>query len=167
MKKIVLSSLLFLISAISFCQTRIKRNELYFKDKVAYTEADNMPFSGIAESKNNKGHLIFDEEYDNGFKNKYTLYYNGGNKAIAKEIYYFEKSFNKQKEVKYSGDKSKTWYTHYDAEGKKTLKETYLGNKVIYSCEYKRSKKHGKEFCTNKDGSDCVRYYWNGKKIKN
>lgn len=125
-----------------------------------------MPFSGIAESKNNKGHLIFDEEYDNGFKTKYTLYYNGGNKAIARQIYYFEKSFSKQKEIKYSGDKSKTWYTHFGADGKKTFKETYIGTDLIYSCEYKNSKKHGKEFCIKKDGSNSVRYYQNGKKIK-
>jgi antitoxin component YwqK of YwqJK toxin-antitoxin module len=163
MKKILLLYLFIIYSATSFGQERINRNDIYLKDKLAYTKADNKLFTGIAESRTGKGHLTFEEEYKEGYKSKYTLYYNGSTLA-AREIYYHDRSLIKQKEVKYSGDKSKTWFRHYDVNGSKVLEETYENSKLIYSCEFRDNKKHGKEFCITKK-SDFTEFYENGKKV--
>ena len=154
-----------LLSVYCFAQERVNHNDIYIKGKLAYNKADNNLFTGIAESRTGKGHLTYQEEYKDGYKTKYTLYYNGDTVIVANEIIYHDKSDIKKRETGYSSDGRRTWYTEYDVTGSKILKETYVDSKLVYSCEYSNNKKHGKEFCISKEGDGLTKYYENGKKV--
>lgn len=153
-----------LLATVSFSQHRVATSTVFTKNGITYSKADNKPFSGIAEYQTRKGHVVFEETYQNGYKSRYTEYYNSTEGIIAREIYYHDKSTIKKTEVKYSSDKNKTWYKHYNTAGKKIIEETFDGKTLIYSCEFKDNKKHGKEVCTNRDGTISTDIYENGKK---
>lgn len=147
-------------------QKRVSTYDLVTKNKLTYIKTTGELFTGIAESRKKNGHLILDESITDGYKTKYTVYYNTDVEAISSEIYYYENSFIEKLRIEYSLDHKDRRIIHYDNNGKKKFAETYYDENLIYSCEYNNGKKNGKEFCITKKCGDNTEFYDNGKKVK-
>lgn len=157
----------FLLNTITaLAQQRVATHDIYVKDGLAYSEKDNSVFTGIAEFRRSNGHLVLEEIYNNGYKTRYKLYYNTDEVIVSNETLFQSNSHFKKTDINYSLSNSGTRYIHYDAEGRKVLEEIYQGDKLVYSCEFRNNKKHGKKFCITKKGDNLTEFYENGKKIK-
>ena len=125
------------------------------------------PFDGTKTHRKKNGNLISKIEYINGFQVKYSAYYNIEKEVPYEEIYYHQKApYEKYKRVKLRLDGSIYAITYFDMNGKKILDKEYVGDKLVYSCEYKNGKKHGKKICLSKEGELLTYIYENGKKVK-
>lgn len=113
--------------------------------------------------------MIFEDEYNNGYLTKCTLYYNTGEKIIAQETLYYENVNTKKKHTSFpsSVDYPLKTITDFDENGKKILVEQYMGDKLIYHCEYLNGKKHGTIYSIDKNNVKHTCTYNNGKRIKN
>jgi antitoxin component YwqK of YwqJK toxin-antitoxin module len=134
---------------------------------VAYSQTTGKPFTGTAEYRTGKGHLVFERSYEDGYETKYTEYYNGDAIRVAKEKYFHSQSSEKKQEIGYSLDGLRRRSTIYDINGKKVSEQTFENNKLVYSCEFKDNKKHGNEFCISEDGIEAEYIYEKGKRIIN
>ena len=164
MRTLIFIAVLLSLS-FSYAQVRVATHEIYNDKKLAYNGKDGTLFTGIAESRNKKGHLAFEDEYVEGYKIRRTLYYNTDEIIKAEDIYFHEKSFEKKHTIHYSSDGKDVRHIYFDKNGKKSLKENYENEKLVYSCEYHDGKKHGTEFCISDEGPINNRYT-NGKKIR-
>lgn len=154
-------------TVFSQVQERIKTSEIYISKEIAYKESNNTIFTGIAEYRKNNGHLVFEKEYTNGYITKYTLYYNTDEKIVSDETLYYENNIKKRHIIfASSSDYPLKTITDFDLNGKKTLEEQYLGDKLIYHCEYFNGKKHGTIYSIDKNNVKHSCTYNNGKKIK-
>jgi len=151
-----------------FSQQIVSFNETYISDEnLVYNTQTDKPFTGKAQRKRKNGHLVYEEEYKNGFIIESTVYYNRTKEPTpATKFLYDEKNnFRAIKKIQFGLKKNTKMITHFDINGRKKLFESYLDGNLIYSCEYKNNRKHGKEFCIV-DGEDIVIEYINGKKVK-
>ena len=173
-------------------QEIVGMKEVYIDKNLVYKSSNDKLFTGIAQSKRKSGHLVYEEEYENGIILSSNLYYNGKEIRVSnKTIYNPNKPFALSKENNYhlNGEIFET--TTYNDDGIKILVEQFKNGKPTYSCEYlgkkkhglelrfgdngekitdrceyNIGKKHGEEFCINCDGGKTVTKYENGKKIK-
>ena len=96
-----------------------------------------------------------------------NYYYNGKQKIMSDSIIYHPKKPYTYKELYRFNLKSQmTEKNSYDTNGKLILVENFENGKLTYSCQYNGKKKHGKEFCSSKEGEVLEFEYINGKKVK-
>jgi antitoxin component YwqK of YwqJK toxin-antitoxin module len=168
MKKLI--TVLFFFFALSgFGQEKTyAEGEIYFYDDLAYKESDGHLFTGTIPVHKKNGRLISEETYTKGFLTKEVRYFNkSGTPKIYSETYFYEAEFKRQKVVYYYPNGSLYRINYFDLNEEKTLMEDYDDtNKLIYSCEYKNGRKHGKEFCITKKCANMTDYYVDGKKVK-
>jgi antitoxin component YwqK of YwqJK toxin-antitoxin module len=163
--KLFYSLIFFFITVFCLAQERVSTSELYSYKKITYKESDNSIFTGIAESRRKNGHLVFEEEYNNGYMIKYTVYYNTDEKIISSETFYQADSSVKKKHISYPYKGSVKTITDFDENGKKSLVEQFVDDKLTYHCEYLNGKKHGTIFCIDENNLKSTYKYANGKKI--
>ena len=146
-------------------QDTIPNEQIYIYNDLAFKYSDGQPFSGVAQIKRKNGQIQFEMEYDDGVILIQNVYYRRKTKELAtKVIYDHEKPWKELREIRYfSGIEE---WTHYDENGKRTLKEQKRNGELFYSCEYSGRKKHGQEMCLNDDGSKTYIEYINGKRKK-
>jgi antitoxin component YwqK of YwqJK toxin-antitoxin module len=165
MKNILLIILFCFFNGL-FAQEKVGLKEIYVENNLAYKVVDDELFSGQAQKVRKNGHLVYEEYYENGNPIKSVVYYNGTEKPIpARMTEFYQKSFDKKKETVYGLTKPTVEFKYYDQNGKKTLIEEYENDKLTYSCEYLKNKKHGTEFCFDDDGKELKIEYRNGKKF--
>ena len=151
----------------SFSQEKIELNNLFFENGIAYNKINNQIFTGIAQNKNKKGHVKFEEIYESGKLIKHILYYNiYPEQIISDETIYNPKTNKKERHLRFSPEGNKYWETKYDQNEKKSeFNYFFNGNHILHE-KYNNGKKDGKWFCLNDDGTICEMEYSNGKKIK-
>ncbi|MEP5338542.1 MAG: hypothetical protein ABJL44_15120 [Algibacter sp.] len=173
-------------------QEIIGMKEAYIDNNLVYKSTDDELFTGIAQSKRKNGHLVYEEEYENGIILSSYLYYNGKEKRVSnKTIYNENKPLALSKEYSYNLKSEIFEITTYNDNGIKILYEQFTNGKITYSCQYLGKKKHGlelgyrgggekitfrckyingkkngTEYCLNKDGIETKKEYNNGRKIK-
>ncbi|MGC6431265.1 MAG: hypothetical protein ACON5F_09515 [Jejuia sp.] len=166
--------------------------EVYVKNDLVYKIADDKLFTGTAQSKRKNGHLVYEEEYENGIILSSYLYFNGKEKKISnKSIYNRNKPLVLSKEYAYDLKGKIFEITTYNEDGVKILYEQFTNGKVSYSCQYLGKKKHGlelgyrnggekmtsrceyingkkngTEYCLKEDGTEIKKQYKLGKRIK-
>ncbi len=169
MKSLIIIVSLFVFSAHFGvnAQDTIPNDQIYYmKDfDLAYKVSDGKLFSGVTQIRKKNGRIAFEMEYDDGVILKQYVYYRRKNKELAtKVIYNPEKPWTELTEIRYfSGIEE---WTHYDENGKRTLKEQKRNGDLIYSCEYSGRKKHGQEMCLEDDGTKMYIEYVNSKRKK-
>ena len=167
-------------------------NDVYVENDLAYKVTDHQLFTGISQRRRKNGHLVYEEEFKDGIIITSKLYYNTKNKLISdKTIFNPNRPFVISKEHRFDLDGQIFRTITYNQEGLKILEEQfknghlilsseYKGKKkhgfelgyreneeiLIYRCEYINGKKHGKEYCLDEDGTERIRRYHNGKRIK-
>jgi antitoxin component YwqK of YwqJK toxin-antitoxin module len=173
-------------------QEIVGMKEVYIENNLVYKNANDELFTGVAESKRKNGHLVYDEEYENGIILSSNLYYNGKEKRVSsKTIYNPNNPLVISKEYRYNLESEIFETTTYNDDGIKILLEQFKNGKLTYSCQYLGKKKHGlelnygkngekltyscefingkkngTEFCLNGLGVETKREYRNGKKLK-
>lgn len=166
--KILIFCIFLFFENFVFSQQIVSINETYISDEnLVYSTQTDKPFTGKAQRKRKNGHLVYEEEYKEGYIIKSTVFYNRtGEPTPATVFLYDEKdNFRAIKKFQFGLKKKTKMITHFDSKGKKKFFESYLDEKLIYSCEYQNNRKHGKEFCVV-DGEEIVIEYINGKKVK-
>ena len=149
-----------------FAQEKVGLKEVYVENNLAYKVVDDELFSGQAQKVRKNGHLVYEEYYDKGVPLKTIVYYNGTDiPTPARITEFYENTFDKKKETTFGLSKPTVELRFYDQNGKKTLIEEYENEKLTYSCEYLKNKKHGTEFCLKDDGTELKIEYLHGKKI--
>ncbi|WP_162897322.1 hypothetical protein [Aquimarina sp. AD1] len=141
--------------------------ETYIDNNLVYQSINDKLFTGIAQKKRKNGHLVYEEEYENGIILSSNLYYNGKEKRVSnKTIYNPNKPLVLLQEHKYDlkGEIFET--VTYNNDGIKILLEQFEKEKLTYSCQYLGKKKNGIEYCLNKNGVETQIEYRNGKKVK-
>lgn len=164
MRKIFLLILFFALN--SFSQDIVSNNEIYFVDDLAYKVSDDSLFTGKIQKYKNANHLKYEVEIENGIVKKQTVYFNGKEKIIAEEIFYYSKTLQVEKKISYSLDHKMLWVKNYELSGKLKLDEIYENDVLIYSCSYLNGKKHGVQFSIDKKGVKHECFYENGKRLK-
>lgn len=148
-------------------QEIVGMKDIYLDKGRIYKVSDNTLFSGQAQKVRKNGHLVYEDYFENGYIIKTVVYYNGTEEPVtAQLVEYYEKSFDVKKETNYGFHKPFTEIKHFDTNGKKSLVEEYESEKLIYRCEYVNNRKHGIEFCLDKNGEELRIEYRNGKKVK-
>ncbi|WP_147404214.1 hypothetical protein [Aquimarina sp. AD1] len=148
-------------------QETIEMKETYIDNNLVYQSINDKLFTGIAQKKRKNGHLVYEEEYENGIILSSNLYYNGKEKRVSnKTIYNPNKPLVLLQEHKYDlkGEIFET--VTYNNDGIKILLEQFEKEKLTYSCQYLGKKKNGIEYCLNKNGVETQIEYRNGKKVK-
>jgi antitoxin component YwqK of YwqJK toxin-antitoxin module len=164
MKKICLIILLFVLRIHS--QEILTKDELYKKDNLVYKTSNSELFTGKAQRFKHKTHLTFEIEFEKGILKKGALYYNGKEKIVSEERYYFDNDRQIEKKIRYSLDHKTVWIKYYNKLGQKILEENYKDGKLVYSCPYSENKKNGIIFCINDKGEKNECKYENGKLLK-
>jgi len=191
MKKILILLILFTCNKL-ISQETIAMKEVYIDNNLVYKNSDSNLFTGIIQNKRKNGHLVYEEQYENGIILSSNLYYNGKEKRVSNKIKYNpNKPLVLSKKHKYNL-KSEIFETiSYNDDGIKILVEQFKNEKLIYSCQYLGKKKHGLklcygqngekmtyrceyingkkngiEYCLNEKGVETNKEYKNGKKIK-
>jgi antitoxin component YwqK of YwqJK toxin-antitoxin module len=164
MKKIFLIILLFTLK--SFSQEIVSNDDIYLIDNLAYKKSDSKLFTGKIQKFKNNDHLKYEVEFEQGILKKNTLYFNGKEKIIAEETYYFYKTLKVEKKITYSLDHTMLWIKHYDLSENLKLDEIYENDILIYTCSYLNNKKQGVQFSIDKKGVKHECFYENGKRIK-
>ncbi|TPG37633.1 hypothetical protein [Flavobacterium pectinovorum] len=159
--------IIILFSLKIYSQEIVSRNDIYAKDSIAYKVQDNKLFTGKVQNFKHKTHLVSEIEFVDGILNKTSVYANGKEVIILDEDYYYEKSPQIKKKVRYSFDHKIMSTTYYEKNGNKKLEEELKDGILVYSCPYTNNKKNGKLFSIDKKGEkkECV--FENGKLIKN
>ena len=166
MKYIIFTILFFACIKIS-CQEVIKTDDIIFDDGNAYNKITNKIFTGIAQVKNKKDHIKFEEFYTNGRLTKTLLYFNISDKQIVcDETIINPETGKKSKHIGYSSNGKKYWITNFDENQNKKDFTVYENEILNLHQEYNNKKKHGKWFSINKKGQKCEMEYDNGKIIK-
>ena len=148
-------------------QEKVNVKDIYFENDLAYKISNNKIFTGNVQKIRENGHLVFEENYENGYLTKMTTFYNSTDEPIpARVTEYFARSLNRKTEILYGLKSSTTDVKHFDLKGQKILIERYEKEKLIYRCSYINNKKYGIEFCLNDDGKEFKYEYSNGRKIK-
>ena len=154
------------ISTLS-AQEIVGMKDIYLDNGLIYKVSDNTLFSGQAQKVRKNGHLVYEDYFEHGYILKTVVYYNGTDEPVpAQLVEYYDKSFVVKKETNYGFEKPLTEIKHFDKNGKKSLVEEYESGKLIYRCEYVNNKKHGIEYCLDKNGKELRIPYRNGKKVK-
>ena len=172
MKKTKYIILLFLFLTFSklFAQETVSINEIYIdNNNIAHKVENDEKFTGFAQKTRKNGHIIYEDEFENGIILVNYSYFNSSDKRLAgKMIYNQNKPFVFEKFIEYKSNKNADWQEikSYDQNGIKILEETITDGKTTYRCEFLNGKKHGTEFCIKEDGSDLIIEYKNGKKVK-
>jgi len=163
-KHILLIIILFTVKLYS--QEILTKENVYTEDNLTYKVENNQLFTGKIQNFKHKNHLLSEFEYNEGILVKGSLYYNGKEKIVAEERYFFKSNRKVEKKIKYSLDHKIIWTEYFDEYGNKKLEEDFKDGILIYSCPYSNNKKHGTEFSINKKGeiNECV--FENGKLIK-
>jgi antitoxin component YwqK of YwqJK toxin-antitoxin module len=124
-------------------------------------------FTGICERRRKNGHLVFAEYFENGVILSAKYYFNGKQKIMSDSVIYNPNKPYKYKELyRFNLQSQITEKNSYDTDGKLILVENFDNGKLIYSCQYKDKKKHGREFCYSKEDKALEFEYLNGKKVK-
>ncbi len=148
-----------------FAQKNVPFNELYLDNNLIYEKSSEKLFTGSSAKIRKNGHIVFEDFIEEGRIQK-TIYYYNKTTLPAIEFVYFKNSDKTKTEIKYDLKDPKTEFTHFNELGEKTLSEIYKNEILIYRCEFLKNKKHGKEFCINKEGTEITEEYKNGKRIK-
>lgn len=151
------------ITTFSLAQEKASSSQLYTSKGITYKESDNSLFTGINEFKKSNGHLVCEREYINGYLTKYTLYYNIDEKTVSDETFYYSNSTVKKKHISYPHTGTLKTVTDFDENGKKSLEEQFMNDKLVYHCEYLNGKKHGTIFSIDKNNIKNTCQYINGK----
>lgn len=146
-------------------QSIVSFDKLYLENDLIYEKSSNNPFTGRAAKIRKNGHIVFEDFIEEGRMQK-TIYYYNKTTLPAIEFVYFKHSGKTKTEIKYGLKDPKIEYTHFNELGEKTLSEIYKNDVLIYRCEFLKNKKHGKQFCMNKEGTEITEEYKNGKRIK-
>jgi len=161
-----LTLIILLIVSSLFAQENLRSKDVFSNNDIVYSKSNLLPLTGIVAFVKSNYHIVSEKEYEQGFLKKYTEYFNGENKRIAEEIYYYPKTNIKQKRIKFDYDAKIFWVTNFDENGNKKLYQILENDKVTYSCEYLNGKKNGKEICEDKNGNSIEQKYSKGKLIK-
>jgi antitoxin component YwqK of YwqJK toxin-antitoxin module len=164
MKKICLILLLFTLKIYS--QEILTRDEIFSKDNLVYKTSNSELFTGKTQSFKHKNHLTFEVEFEKGILKKSVLYYNGKEKIVSDEIYYFGNDRRIEKKIRYSLDHKIQWIKYFDESGKKKLEEEYKDGVLVYSCPYLENRKNGIVFSINEKGEKNECKFENGKLIR-
>lgn len=161
---------LYLIIVLScfkiYSQEILTKNDIYAKDSLVYKLQGNKLFTGKVQNFKHKTHLVSEIEFIDGILQKSTVYANGEEVVILDEDYYYEKSPQIKKKIRYSFDHKITSTTYYEKNGNKKLEEEFKDGVLIYSCPYSNNKKNGTLFSINKNGEKNECLFENGKLIK-
>lgn len=149
-----------------FSQEIVVNKDVFTENNLTYKVADNQLFTGCIQNFKQQNHLISEFEYLDGVLIKGTVYYNGKEKIIAEERYFYKSNRKVEKKIKYSLDHNIIWIEYFNEDGTKKLEEDYKNGKVIYRCPYSNNKKHGIQFSINKKGEVQECLFENGKLIK-
>lgn len=173
-------------------QEIVKMKEVYIDKNLVYKSSNNELLTGTAQSKRRNGHLVYEEEYENGIILSSNLYYNGKEIRVSnKTIYNPNKPLTLSKEYSYDLKGEIFEITTYNDDGVKILYEQFTNGKISYSCKYLGKKKHGlelgyrdggekmtfrceyingkknsTEYCLKEDGTETKKQYKLGKRIK-
>ena len=167
MNKIVLLILFFYASQAIGQNKSIGVKEVYFESGIGYKVSDDKRFSGIAQKKRRNGNVVYEQFFNNGILEKDIVYFNNSEGNIASIRYYDQKYpliLRKEENFRQSID----WkgIIVYDENGKRIYEEQFENGDLTYRCEYNGKKKHGQEICCNKDGTQTIYEYINGKRKK-
>lgn len=149
-----------------YSQEILTKEDIYSENNLAYKVENNQLFTGKIQYFKHKNHLLSEFEFIEGILVKGKVYFNGKEKIVAEERYFFKSNRRVERKIKYSLDHKIIWTEYFDEYGNKILEEDFKDGIMIYSCPYSNNKKHGKVFSINKKGerNECV--YENGKLIK-
>lgn len=148
-------------------QEKVTSKEVYKENNLTYKVADNQLFTGSIQNFKQKNHLISEFEFIDGVLIKGKVYYNGKEKIMAEERYFYKSNSKVEKKIKYSLDHKIIWIEYFSEDGAKKLEEDYKNGIVIYRCPFLNNKKHGIQFSINKKGEVQECLFENGKIIKN
>ena len=168
--KNILILLMFFTSLNLISQERISINDIYIgEDNIAYRTDNDQKFTGFAQKVRKNGHVVYEDQFDNGIIISHSVFFNSSDKKLAgKMIYNKDKPFVFEKFIEYKSNRNGHWteVEYYDQNGHKILEEIVSDGKTTYRCEFLNGKKHGTESCINKDGTELTTEYENGKKLK-
>ena len=147
-------------------QEILTKEDIYTENNLVYKVANKQLFTGKIQNFKHKNHLVFEILFENGIIVKSIVYYNGKEKIVSREMFYYDNDRQIEKRIDYSLDHKTMWIDYFEELGNKKLKEVIENGTVIYSCPYNKNKKHDKVFSINEKGekNECV--YENGKLIK-
>ncbi len=163
-KHILLIIILFTFKLYS--QEILSKENVYAENNLTYKVENNQLFTGKIQNFKHKNHLLSEFEFIDGILIKGSVYFNGKEKIVAEERYFFKSNRKIEKKIKYSLDHKIIWIEYFDEYGNKKLEEDFKDGILIYSCPYSNNKKHGKEFSINKKGEINECFFENGKLIK-
>tara|TARA_R110002074_G_scaffold60012_3_gene145652 strand:+ start:737 stop:1258 length:522 start_codon:yes stop_codon:yes gene_type:complete len=159
--------LILIITQNLIAQELVGFDDLYINENLIYKVSNDSLFTGICERRRKNGHLVLEETFYKGTILNANYYYNGKQKIMSDSIIYHPKKPYTYKELYRFNLKSQmTEKNSYDTNGKLILVENFENGKLTYSCQYNGKKKHGKEFCSSKEGEVLEFEYINGKKVK-
>ncbi|PDS26330.1 hypothetical protein [Flavobacterium branchiophilum] len=149
-----------------YSQETLTKEDVYTENNLVYKVENNQLFTGKIQYFKHKNHLLSEFEFIEGVFVKSIVYFNGKEKIVAEERYYFKSNRKVERKIKYSFDHKIIWTEYFDENGNKKLEEDFKDGIMIYSCPYKNNKKHGKVFSINIKGerNECI--FENGKLIK-
>jgi len=166
MRKLLILLVFFTFNKL-ISQEIIEMKDVFIDNNLVYKVVDDRLFTGIAQVKRKNGHLVYEEEFENGVILNSYLYFNGKEKRLStKTIYNPDKPNVLLKEIMYDLQKEIFEVHTYNDNGVKILREQFTNGKVSYSCQYLGKKKHGIEL-GYKDGGEKMTFrceYFNGKK---
>lgn len=148
-----------------FAQNVVPFNELYLENDLVYEKYTDKLFTGSAAKIRKNGHVVYEDVIAEGKMIKTIIYFNKTTLPAFEYIYY-ENSGKAKEEIKYSLKEPIIEFTHFNELGEKTLSEIYENDTLTYRCEFLKNRKHGKEFCINKNGKEVTTEYKNGKQLK-
>jgi len=153
---------------VSKDQFAVKYKDVYLENNLVFLRANDSLYTGLIQQKRRNGHLAQEEWIDKGVIVYAISYYNGSRKVPAERMEYYKEYPNVPfKLFKYRFDESIREIIWHDMRANKIRVEQFENDKLVYSCDYKGKKKHGKELCYDDDGSVITVLYNNGKRIKN
>lgn len=173
--KLTITSAIFLLVTLSFSSissaqqsTEINRKNLYSKDNLIHKKSDDGLFTGILENRRKNGHLVCVSTFKDGIILNCKRYYNGKKEIVANVTdYNASKPFLYKAYYKYNQNSELKEKESYDDNGELVLVEQFKDDKLVYSCEYKDLRKHGKELYYSELGKVVVAaQYSKGKKVK-
>ena len=141
--------------------------EVYFENDIGYKVSDDKRFNGVAQKIRTNGHVVYEQYFNDGILEKDIVYFNNSERKIASIRYYDQiNPLILRREENFR--KSSNWkgIIVYDESGKRIFEEQFENGDLTYRCEYNGRKKHGQEICCNKDGTQTIYKYVNGKRKK-
>lgn len=169
MREILILLLFFTFNKL-ISQEIVSINDIYLdENNIAYRTDNDQKFTGFAQKTRKNGHVVYEDQFNSGIIVAHFVYFKAKDKKLAgKLIYNKDKPFVFEKFIEYKSNRHGNWQEikYYDQDGLKTVEEIISEEKTTYRCEFLNGKKHGTEFCRNKDGTEFKVEYKNGKKIK-